>query len=614
MFANQAALPQLPLPSLKESLARYLNAAAALVSPTQLDETRAIIEEALLPGSTLHRLQRQLEDVDAAAVDGSYVSTAWDAMYLKGRWPVAINCNPGAVSRASHFGDEATTQVQRAARIVAAAVIFSERVRSGTLNPDVFRGVPLDMRQYPRMFSSTRKPVAAGPDVLHRAAPGHSQHIVILRGACFWEVPIFEPTTGQPLSVSALEKALQAVVDGSPPTAADAPPSLAVLTTADRDTWAGARAELAAHSATNVASLESIDNARFVLCLDEAAVGCTDGGDADEGAQLELAVRLSLCGDARHAPRWFDKAAYWMLSADGVPMFGFEHSWGDGICVVRCGAEMYGEIGSAVAAAPPPTPETPPPSRLLEWDLPPTVAATRDECAEKFAQICAALDIGALHWDEWGTAHLKALGVPPDGTVQAAMQLAFFRTTGHAGSTYEACSTASFRAGRTETIRSCTSESAAWVRAAVAGGESDAALGRLLRESARRHSTISREAAKGYGFDRHLFALRALAESAGEDEPTLFADPTYAAVTCNELSTSTLTLWSTHLSGFGPVHPEGFGVSYSMFEDELRFCTTTYKPNSAAQFNNELRTALGLVARALEATRGEASRAAQSRL
>ena len=58
------------------------------------------------------------------------------------------------------------------------------------------------------------------------------------------------------------------------------------------------------------------------------------------------------------------------------------------------------------------------------------------------------------------------------------------------------------------------------------------------------HTRISREAADGMGFDRHLFALRGLAASRGEvPEPALFTDPTYAAVSAvvsaNELSTST---------------------------------------------------------------------------
>ena len=82
------------------------------------------------------------------------------------------------------------------------------------------------------------------------------------------------------------------------------------------------------------------------------------------------------------------------------------------------------------------------------------------------------------------------------------------------------------------------------VRSVVTPGYDTAAQADLLRIAAAQHTRISREAADGMGFDRHLFALRGLAASRGEvPEPALFTDPTYAAVSAvvsaNELSTST---------------------------------------------------------------------------
>ncbi len=74
-------------------------------------------------------------------------------------------------------------------------------------------------------------------------------------------MPVFDGASGLPLSVAAVEAALQHVVDSTPRTPPDAPPSLAVLTTAERDTWARAREELAAASPANRESLQRIDGA-----------------------------------------------------------------------------------------------------------------------------------------------------------------------------------------------------------------------------------------------------------------------------------------------------------------------------------------------------------------
>ena len=159
-----------------------------------------------------------------------------------------------------------------------------------------------------------------------------------------------------------------------------------------------------------------------------------------------------------------------------------------------------------------------------------------------------------------------------------------------------------FAGGRTETIRSATSDAAAWVAAVErdAPAEEQAAL---LRASAQRHSVEARGAAAGKGFDRHLFVLKRLAQSSGSRAAMrLFEDPSYVQLSGNELSTSTLTIKSTLQSIFGPVHAEGYGVMYHQPPNELHFCVTTYKPRSASQFAAEIDRALQHVETLLDST------------
>ena len=53
MFANQEKLPKLPLPSLDETLERYLSAVEPVVSAEQFRTTRALVDEQRAPGSEL---------------------------------------------------------------------------------------------------------------------------------------------------------------------------------------------------------------------------------------------------------------------------------------------------------------------------------------------------------------------------------------------------------------------------------------------------------------------------------------------------------------------------------------------------------------------------------
>ena len=66
----------------------------------------------------------------------------------------------------------------------------------------------------------------------------------------------------------------------------------------------------------------------------------------------------------------------------------------------------------------------------------------------------------------------------------------------------------------------------------------------------------------GEGFDRHLFALKYLAQQRSIALPALYQDPAYAAINHNILSTSTLSSPAVELGGFAPVVPDGYGIGY----------------------------------------------------
>ena len=63
----------------------------------------------------------------------------------------------------------------------------------------------------------------------------------------------------------------------------------------------------------------------------------------------------------------------------------------------------------------------------------------------------------------------------------------------------------------------------------------------------------------GQGFDRHLFAMKYLAEKSG-NVPEFYKEPGYIKLNHIILSTSTLTSPAVVIGGFGPVTPNGYGV------------------------------------------------------
>ena len=92
----------------------------------------------------------------------------------------------------------------------------------------------------------------------------------------------------------------------------------------------------------------------------------------------------------------------------------------------------------------------------------------------------------------------------------------------------------------------------------------------------------------GRGFDRHLFALKVLAESRGLQVP-LFQDESYTYMNEIILSTSTLSSDAVMLGGFAPVSAGGYGVGYGMMDDWLGTQVFTYPTRSGAELNENLK-------------------------
>ena len=92
----------------------------------------------------------------------------------------------------------------------------------------------------------------------------------------------------------------------------------------------------------------------------------------------------------------------------------------------------------------------------------------------------------------------------------------------------------------------------------------------------------------GKGFDRHLFALKALYQTQGQKLPDIFTDPIYSHMNHIILSTSTLSSDAVLIGGFAPVTPDGYGIGYGIDDDRLGTQVTTYPSRDGAEFVKQM--------------------------
>ena len=213
-------------------------------------------------------------------------------------------------------------QVVRAASLILSSLKFIHALRTETLEPDVFRGTPLCMSQFKRMFGTARLPSESG---CMMNTDHESRHIVVLcRGQFYW----FDVLKDN-YDVGINEKELVANLKAIKQDASDVPivevakSAVGILSTENRRIWADLREILEKSSENNKDALRVLDSALFVVCLDEVSPASSD----------ELATNM-LCGtyDIQQgvqcgtcANRWYDKLQI-IVCENGSAGVNFEHT------------------------------------------------------------------------------------------------------------------------------------------------------------------------------------------------------------------------------------------------------------------------------------------------
>lgn len=170
-----------------------------------------------------------------------------------------------------------------------------------------------------------------------------------------------------------------------------------------------------------------------------------------------------------------------------------------------------------------------PPPELLRWRLPEDIVAnTIPTALAEFQRNGGKLRMVVVRNKAIGKTKLRAVKLFPDTFVQMGIQLAGFRLFGRVVPTYESGHTRMFVEGRTETIRTVTTELLAWLQMHDQPGVDEAEVIDKLKRAMARHKEISLEALSGDGIDRHLLGLQIAAMQKTGSPPALFTDPSYA--------------------------------------------------------------------------------------
>lgn len=568
LYSYQSTLPRLPLPSVHDTMTRYLRSARPLLDDKTHAKMVKLAEE--FEHGIAKKLQRYL--VLKSWWSSNYVADWWEEyVYLRGRYPLMINSN--------FYGIDAimlhptTNQAARAGSIINSLLMFRRLLDRQELDPILIQGlVPLCSWQYERIFNTTRVPGKEADKILHFP---DSSHIAVYHKGRYFKVFIHH--RGRILRPPEIQMQIEQILkDQSEPQPGEE--KLAALTAGVRTHWAHVRDKYFCRG-VNRASLDAIEKAAFVVVLDDFPYEF----DMNDPSKLDRYGKVLLHG--RGYDRWFDKSFTLCIGSNGRLGFNAEHSWSDAPILAHCleyilleeaETPRFDDNGNTLG-----NPEfTPPPPCRLSWEISFECRNDIEASLDLANRLIEDLDLRIYVHDRYGKGFMKKCSLSPDAYIQMALQLAYHRDAGKFCLSYEATMTRLFREGRTETVRPCTVESCAWVKSMEDPKASVEEKVKLLRIACETHQRAVKDAMCGKGVDRHIFCLFVVSKYLEVESPFL------KEVLSQQwrLSTSQTPHGQTKRmdlkkhpkcisagGGFGPVADDGYGVSYIIAGEDLLF-------------------------------------------
>ena len=560
-----------------------------------------------------------LKEKDKVNSHTSYISEPWFSMYLKDRSPLPVNYNPILIM--NHDPKPAyNEQLLKTANIIASSMRFMKSLNAEILVPEIYhmnasktdtesfrskimkfpsfiatyvayyyKAYPLDMSQYKGLFGATRIP-QRDKDVIYRNET--TKHILIMKDGNFFTLEALDSNGNihEPGFILAQLKYLASICP------APSPNPIGALTTQNRRIWAAARNHLTSISTVNADNMTLIDSALFCISLDNTTY------KADDPVPT---IRNFLFDESKN--RWYDKSLSVIVDKDGTTGVNFEHSWGDGVAVLR----YFNEVHKDITTSPFVHPTTKGDSKgveatvkLLEFHFDAKAENDINVAIQAHQDVISSIDMNFLKYEKINKAECKKFKVSPDALMQLSFQLGYFNQNQKFVGSYESCSTSAFRHGRTECVRPCTSETKEFCELiSKPDRPSDKELRKLLDKCSAKHNSLTKDAAMGQGFDRHLFAMKTAAERVRViDNFDIFKDPAYARLNHNIISTSTLSSNALLAGGFGPVVKNGYGIGYNIQDGFLGCVVANYnKETNGKDFVESLRKSYDQLADVIKA-------------
>lgn len=617
-------LPRLPVPDLRKTLDRYLKSLEPFLLEDEARGGPSFVSAHALRKKWADEFacgigqvcQQRLVALDKLSPNNWLDDNFWlKKAYLEWRAPLLINSNWWLAflddeqlklkmneRRSLTDHDElcfhvgcSPWQIRRTSWLLHRILEFKNKIESQELHPDTTRTGIWLRENVNRMFSIGRTPKKFCDIISSPPIPNpHAGEVVLTIRGWFYQLTVV-PNGGELISPVELECRLLGILSDVKERLAsgERAPSIGVLSADERDTWAKNLQRLLNISPSNRDTYEAILYSLMNISLETTSYSILLPSKSLFQRNLDEHLHTVRSTPNNVANRFFDKPFTLIVDPLGRAGAMGEHAPCDAlvpsIVAEYAVANPVDDVTFSGYVLPAHTGWC-----RLDWVVDPTILEECTSAKARADKLISDSDNSVMWFTDYGLEWIKSLRLSPDAYIQIALQLAWYRTRGEFTAVYETVLTRMFHKGRTETVRSFTRDSRAYVLAMGDPSSSPIKQSELLYRAVHTHAELTREAATGRGIDRHLLGLRLLLKE--DENAALFDDELFQQSSRWKLSTSGLSA-GHHFrgTGFGASYLDGYGINYLAAPEMIKFgieSKFSSPRTSTAKFLDAVSTAL----------------------
>ncbi|KAH8377589.1 hypothetical protein KR093_006178 [Drosophila rubida] len=525
-------------------------------------------------------LQELLEA--AGREETNWLANRWiAARYLRYRGPLTVFTSPCIAFPKQDFGN-----IIDFAHFTAQAIYgmceFRYMLENDLIPVHQVEQYDLDNSQYHNVFGTVRKPHKSC-DTLEQCS---SDYVMVIHHNNFYKLPVYT-AEGRILNINELRNRLLTILHGD----REKGPEIGLLTHDTRNNWADAYGALCSQE-HNANVVQCIEDSLFTVSLDEVVSQPPKGRE-----RAVLAEQLLHGGGLKSnsANRWMDKTLQLIVNPNGMAGICMEHAPADPQPAVSMMSYVQSNITNPQFGHDDCTNVVEQPHQLQFLELDRGMDLWLDAARSSIDKISKRLELEAFKFPCYGKCLIKSQGLSPDSFIQMALQLAFYRLHKELPAQYESAHLRIFKYGRTETIRSTSMKSYAFVLAMTSKCSTLRERVMALRAAVDGHHAQTRMALHGHAVDRHLFGLIQMAREHALPLPQFFCSLGYLKSSQFRVLSSQVATPHDGFMAFGPHTSEGYGCCYNPRHNDIIMAITSWnlKPQiSASSYGKAIEMAL----------------------